>query len=146
MRSAVTAVLNRGDVTAVDLDLAGLTLLDPAAAGALVVVHRIAVNLRVALRLRAISVAAAEAMKLLGAADLLPGPSPATGVHRMVRVLVRSSRRPGEAPPGHHHRRRERHRAARCGVLRPRGCRCRAGRPQRRTDRRRAPALLSGGI
>ncbi|MCM4077950.1 hypothetical protein [Paractinoplanes hotanensis] len=54
-----------------------MTLLDPAGAGALVVAHRIAVNLRVALRLRAISAAEAEALRLVGAADLLPGPRPA---------------------------------------------------------------------
>ena len=144
VRTAVTTLLNRGDVTAVNVDLTGLTLLDPAGAGVLVVAHRIAVNLRVALRLRAISAAAAEAMKLVGGADLLPGR------HPIFKVLVRSSRRHGRArgtcPHGRRRQGREWHRTVRCGVLRPRGCPCRAGRPRREqaAHRRRAPADLSG--
>jgi hypothetical protein len=83
-------------------------------------------------------------MKLVGAADLLPGPRPA------IRVLMRSSRRHGEAPNGtacgtclhgRRHRGPERHRTLRCGVLRPRGCRCRAGRPGRRADRAGGPPV-----
>jgi anti-sigma B factor antagonist len=81
-RAAVTGLLNRGDVTDVELDLAAVEVLDATGAGTLIVAHRIAVNLRVVLRLRAVSAPAAEVLTLIGVAELLPrgpetGPIPA---------------------------------------------------------------------
>jgi anti-anti-sigma factor len=76
-RMAVTTLLNRGDVTAINIDLADVTVLDATGAGILIVAHRIAINLRVTLRLCAVSAPAAEVLTLCGAADLLPRPDPA---------------------------------------------------------------------
>jgi anti-sigma B factor antagonist len=73
LRKAITDLLNRGDVTAINLDLTGLELLDATGAGTLIVAHRIAINVRVALRLWAVSAPAAQVLTLIGAADLLPG-------------------------------------------------------------------------
>jgi anti-sigma B factor antagonist len=72
-RTVVTGVLNRGDVVAVELDLAAVEVLDAAGAGTVIVAHRIAINLRVSLRIRAASALVTQILTLLGAADLLPG-------------------------------------------------------------------------
>jgi anti-sigma B factor antagonist len=72
-RAAVTNLLNRGDVTGIELDLAAVEVLDATGAGTLIVAHRIAVNVRVALRVCAVSAPAVQVLTLLGAADLLPG-------------------------------------------------------------------------
>jgi anti-anti-sigma regulatory factor len=66
-------VLNRGDVTAVELDLTAVEVIDAAGAGTVIVAHRIAINLRVAMRVCAASALTAQILILLGAADLLPG-------------------------------------------------------------------------
>ena len=73
LRESIMALLNRGDVTGVNLDLAAVTLLDATGAGAIIVAHRIATHLRVALRITAASAPVAQIMTLLGAAGLLPG-------------------------------------------------------------------------
>jgi anti-anti-sigma factor len=75
LRSTVITLLHRGDVTAIDVDLAAVTVLDATGAGILVVAHRIAVNARVPLRLRRVSKTAAQVLTLCGAADLLPAPA-----------------------------------------------------------------------
>jgi anti-sigma B factor antagonist len=75
-REVVTALLNRGDITSIDLDLTAVEVLDATGAGTLIVAHRIAVNLRVALRIGAISAAATQVLILVGAADLLPKERP----------------------------------------------------------------------
>jgi anti-anti-sigma factor len=76
LRESVLALLNRGDVTGVNLDLAAVTLLDATGAGAIIVVHRIATHRRVALRITAVSAAVAQIMSLVGAAALLPAQVP----------------------------------------------------------------------
>jgi anti-sigma B factor antagonist len=81
-RSAVTGVLNRSDVTAVELDLTAVEFLDATGAGTVIVAHRIAINLRVNMRVCAASALATQILTLLGAADLLPGDRPADGVVR----------------------------------------------------------------
>ena len=78
MRAVMTELLNRGDVIGINLDLSELTLLDAAGAGTVIVAHRIATNLRVALRLSAVSPIAARLLTLTGAGDLLPSPTTPT--------------------------------------------------------------------
>ncbi|WP_052359491.1 STAS domain-containing protein [Actinoplanes friuliensis] len=72
LRNLLTALLNRGDVTAVELDLADVTFIDASGAGTLIVAHRIAANLRVDLRLSAVSAPTAQVLILMAAADLIP--------------------------------------------------------------------------
>jgi anti-anti-sigma factor len=72
LRASILDLLHRGDVTGIDLDLAAVTLLDATGAGALIVAHRIATNLRVALRITAASACVTQIMTLAGAAELLP--------------------------------------------------------------------------
>jgi anti-anti-sigma factor len=69
LRSLLTALLNRGDVTRIDLDLAGVTFVDATCAGTLIVAHRIAANVRVDLRLTAVSPPAAQVLAVMAAAD-----------------------------------------------------------------------------
>ncbi len=73
LRESIIALLNRGDVTGVNLDLTAVTLLDATGAGAIIVAHRIATNLRVALRITAASAPVTQILTLLGAGVLLPG-------------------------------------------------------------------------
>ncbi|HEX8344909.1 MAG TPA: STAS domain-containing protein [Actinoplanes sp.] len=72
MRAAINAVLNRGDVTGVDLDLSAVTVLDATGVGTIIVAHRIATNVRVDLRLTAVSTIGARLLRLTGAEALLP--------------------------------------------------------------------------
>lgn len=72
LRESLLALLNRGDVTGVNLDLAAVTLLDATGAGAIIVTHRIATHRRVALRITAVSLCVIQILTLVGAADLLP--------------------------------------------------------------------------
>jgi anti-sigma B factor antagonist len=74
-RAAVNGLLNRGDVVDIKLDLTAVELLDATGAGTLIVAHRIAINLRVGLRLCAVSAPAAKVLALVGAADLVPSGS-----------------------------------------------------------------------
>lgn len=77
MRAALTAVLNRGDVTRVDLDLAAVTVIDATGVGTIIVAHRIATNVRVDLRLTAVSALVADLLTRTGAVALLPARHPA---------------------------------------------------------------------
>jgi anti-anti-sigma factor len=95
-RAAITGLLNRGDVTGIELDLAAVEAVDATGAGTLIVVHRIAVNIRVALRVCAVSASAAHVLTLLGAADLLPAVRP--GVAEQPPARSRTS--PDGAAPG----------------------------------------------
>ena len=74
LRGVLTSLLNRGDVTGLDLDLAGVTDIDATGAGTLIVAHRIAANVRVALRLIAVSPPTARVLALMACADLVPHP------------------------------------------------------------------------
>ena len=72
LREAILNLLQRGDVTRVNLDLTAVTLLDATGAGALIVAHRIATHRRVALHITAASAPVTQIMILVGAAGLLP--------------------------------------------------------------------------
>ena len=72
LRSVLTALLNRGDVTGINLDLANVTLIDATGAGTLIVAQRIAANLRVLLQLTAASPATIVVLTLMDATSLLP--------------------------------------------------------------------------
>jgi anti-anti-sigma factor len=72
LRASILDLLHRGDVTGVRLDLAAVTVLDATGAGAIIVAHRIATNLRVTLRITAASAPVTQIMILVGAAELLP--------------------------------------------------------------------------
>jgi anti-anti-sigma factor len=67
LRAAITALLNRGGVTAISLDLRGLGFIDSAGIGTLVVAQRICREVGVQLRLMAVS---AFAARLLGGAGV----------------------------------------------------------------------------
>jgi anti-sigma B factor antagonist len=77
LRNTLTALLNRGDVTCIHIDLADVTTIDATGAGTLIVAHRIAANLRVNLRLIAVSRPAVRLLTLMAATDLVPVPRPA---------------------------------------------------------------------
>ena len=77
--AAVTGLLNRGDVTGIRLDLTAVELLDATGAGTLIVAHRIAVNIRVVLRICAVSPSVERVLSLTGGGDLLPSTRPAPG-------------------------------------------------------------------
>jgi anti-sigma B factor antagonist len=103
MRAALTAVLNRGDVTAINLDLSAVTVLDATGVGTIIVAHRIATNVRVDLRLTAVSPLAARLLSLTGAEALLPAapamrPAPPPTTRAGARRVVPSRRSP---PDGH---------------------------------------------
>jgi anti-anti-sigma factor len=72
LRSVLTSLLNRGDVTSLDLDLAEVTAIDATGAGTLIVAHRIAANVRVSLRLTAVSAPTARLLTLMACGDLVP--------------------------------------------------------------------------
>ena len=76
MRAAMTALLNRGDVIGINLDLSGLTLIDACGVGTIVVAHRIATNVRVNLRLTAVTPSTARVLRLTGAGELVPAARP----------------------------------------------------------------------
>jgi anti-anti-sigma factor len=75
-RAAVTGLLNRGDVTDIRLDLGEVFVLDATGAATLIVAHRIAFDVRVALRICAVSPSVNQILTLVGAADLLPAVRP----------------------------------------------------------------------
>ena len=75
LRAAVTGLLNRGDVTAITLDIRGVTFIDSTGLGTVVVAHRIAAGVGVALRVTAASPAAARLTQFLGA-DVLAATRP----------------------------------------------------------------------
>lgn len=72
LQAAITALLNRGDVTAIDLDLAGVRSVDPTGLGTIIVAHRIAGAVQVRLRLVAVSPPAARLLHVVRAEALMP--------------------------------------------------------------------------
>lgn len=72
LRAAITALLNRGDVTAIDLDLSAVTAADPSGLGTVIVAHRIAAGVGVDLRLTEVSPLTGRLLRLLGADELVP--------------------------------------------------------------------------
>jgi anti-sigma B factor antagonist len=103
MRAAITAVLNRGDVTGVNLDLSAVTVLDATGVGTIIVAHRIATHVRVDLRLTAVSALGARLLRLTGAEALLPAVPPRRSArqpppHAGARRVMSSKRSP---PAGH---------------------------------------------
>ena len=72
LRESIMALLDRGDVTGVNIDLAAVTVLDATGAGAIIVVHRIATHRRVALRITGVSPTVVKILTLIGAGALLP--------------------------------------------------------------------------
>ncbi|HEV7896245.1 MAG TPA: STAS domain-containing protein [Planosporangium sp.] len=84
LRAAITALLNRGDVTAIGLDLRGLGFIDSTGIGTLVVAQRISQQVGVRLRLTAVSAFAARILRVLGV-DVMLGLPPA---HNDTAALV----------------------------------------------------------
>jgi len=76
LRNTLTALLNRGDVTRIDIDLSDVTTIDATGAGTLIVAQRIAANVRVNLRLTAVSPATVRLLTLMAATHLVPAPRP----------------------------------------------------------------------
>lgn len=72
-RAAITALLNNGKVRTVGLDLRGLTLVDSAGVGTLVVAHRICAQVGVRLHLVAVSPFAARVLGVAGVTDVFAG-------------------------------------------------------------------------
>jgi anti-anti-sigma factor len=76
LRAAITALLNRGDVHAIGLDLRGLDFIDSTGIGTLVVAQRISAQVGVRFRLTAVSAFAARVLGVLGV-DIMLGLPPA---------------------------------------------------------------------
>jgi anti-anti-sigma factor len=76
LRAAISALLNRGDVHAIGLDLRGLGFIDSTGIGTLVVAQRISAQVGVRLRLTAVSAFAARVLGVLGV-DVMLGLPPA---------------------------------------------------------------------
>jgi anti-sigma B factor antagonist len=72
LRAAITALLNRGDVTAIDLDINDVTFIDSTGPGTIVVAHRTAAGLRVTLQVTASSLFAARLLSLICADAVVP--------------------------------------------------------------------------
>jgi anti-anti-sigma factor len=72
LRAAITALLNRGDLTAIDLDLSDVAFIDSTGLGTIVVGHRIAADLGVTLQVTASSLFAARLLSLVGADAVVP--------------------------------------------------------------------------
>lgn len=87
LRESIMVLLDRGDVTGVNLDLGAVTLLDATGAGVIIVTHRIATNRRVSLRITAASGPVRKIMTLVGAAGLLPPPRGSPRVARAQRGI-----------------------------------------------------------
>jgi anti-anti-sigma factor len=76
LRAAITALLNRGGVTAIGLDLRAVGFLDSIGVGTLVVAQRICRQVGVELRLTATSAFAARLLHVLGVDEALGLPEP----------------------------------------------------------------------
>jgi anti-anti-sigma factor len=76
LRAAITGLINRGDITAIGLDLRGLDFIDSTGIGTLVVAQRISQQVGVRLRLTAVSAFAARILAVLGV-DVMLGLPPA---------------------------------------------------------------------
>lgn len=102
LRAALTALINRGDVVEIDIDLSGVTFLDATGVGTIIVAHRIATNVRVRLRLTAVSPLTDRLLTLAGAEALLPARRPIRSDPSRVpstRRRMMPARRP--PPAGH---------------------------------------------
>jgi anti-anti-sigma factor len=74
LRAVITELLNRGDVTAINLDVNGVTFADSTGLGTVIVAHRIATAVGVSLRCSAAPPIEGELAHLLGAgASQVPG-------------------------------------------------------------------------
>jgi anti-anti-sigma factor len=71
LRATITELLNRRDVTAINLDIAEVTFVDSAGLGTLIVAHRISAAAGVKLSLSAVSPFAARVLTVVGAEALL---------------------------------------------------------------------------
>jgi anti-anti-sigma factor len=71
LRAAITALLNRGGITAIGLDLRAVGLLDSIGIGTLVVAQRICHGVGVRLRLTATSAFAARLLRVTGVSETL---------------------------------------------------------------------------
>ncbi|GII25664.1 STAS domain-containing protein [Planosporangium mesophilum] len=71
LRSAISALLNRGAVTCIGLDLRGLDFIDSTGIGTLVVAQRICQQVGVKLRLTAVNAFAARILGVVGVDDSL---------------------------------------------------------------------------
>ena len=74
LRAAITALLNRGDVTAIDLDISDVTFIDSTGLGTIVVAHRIAKAHGVTLQITASTLFAPRLLSLVGADAVVPAP------------------------------------------------------------------------
>jgi anti-anti-sigma factor len=71
LRSAISALLNRGAVACIGLDLRGLDFIDSTGIGTLVVAQRICQQVGVKLRLTAVNAFAARILGVVGVDDAL---------------------------------------------------------------------------
>ena len=76
LRGVVTALLNRGGVTAIGLDLRGLTFIDSTGIGTLVVAKRICGQVGVRLRVSAMSRTVAQVLGVTGVSPELEPSAP----------------------------------------------------------------------
>ncbi|MGC9671153.1 STAS domain-containing protein [Planosporangium sp. 12N6] len=76
LRTAITAVLNRGGIRAIGLDLRRLNFIDSTGVDTLVIAQRISAQVGVRLRLTAVSAVAAHLLSALGV-DVMRGLRPA---------------------------------------------------------------------
>lgn len=74
LREAITALINRGGVTAIGLDLRRVGFVDSTGIGTLVVAQRICAEVGVRLRLTAVNAFAARILGTVGVADTLGVP------------------------------------------------------------------------
>jgi anti-sigma B factor antagonist len=81
LRAAITALLNRGGIAAIGLDLRGVEFLDSIGMGTLVVAQRICRQVGVGLRVTAVSGFAARLLHVSGIDEALGLPAPAGGAH-----------------------------------------------------------------
>jgi anti-sigma B factor antagonist len=74
LRAAMTALLNRGDVNAINLDISDVTFIDSTGLGTIVVAHRIAKAHGVTLQITASTLFAPRLLSLVGADAVVPAP------------------------------------------------------------------------
>ena len=74
LRAAITALLNRGGVCVIGLDLSGVDLLDSVGVGTIVVASRICRQVGVQMRVIAASPHVAQVLRLTGVEEALPVP------------------------------------------------------------------------
>ena len=75
LRAAITALLNRGGIDAIGLDLHGLDLLDSIGIGTIVVAQRICRQVGVRLRLTAVNAFTARVLRVTGLHEALGLPA-----------------------------------------------------------------------